>query len=120
MPPLPHPQSCNTVLGLEPGHRGATIDRVHILMDLEEYQEAVNKAREAAQSHQGDHEFMQVGRGRRWVGGSRARSGVEEQPGAAGWCLITVGKPLCGQVLAAPRGLASAPAAPRLSPRVAP
>lgn len=57
-----HPQSCESVLAAQPGHRGAMIDRVNILIDLEQWQEAVNRARDALNANQGDREFHNVRR----------------------------------------------------------
>jgi len=42
---------------------------VHCLFDLEQWQDAVNRAKAAATSNQGDREYMQVGRGSNLVGG---------------------------------------------------
>ncbi|KAI8472987.1 MAG: DnaJ-like protein [Monoraphidium minutum] len=53
-------ESCEAVLALEPGHRGASLDAVRLLLELEEWQDAVNRAKAAAAAHQGDHEFASL------------------------------------------------------------
>lgn len=52
--------SCEAVLGSDATHRGATIDRVRILFDLERFDEAVARAREALSAEQGDHELRSL------------------------------------------------------------
>jgi hypothetical protein len=56
----PNLQSCEAVLKSDGSHRGATTDRVHILFDLEQWQEAVNRAKEAFSNNQGDQAYMGV------------------------------------------------------------
>jgi tetratricopeptide (TPR) repeat protein len=53
--------SCSAVLELEPGHAGAAQQLVRSLIDMEQWQEAVNKAKELVQRHQGVGEFHEVG-----------------------------------------------------------
>lgn len=60
--------SCSAVLELEPGHSGAAQQLVRSLIDSEQYQEAVNKAKELVQRHQGVGEYHEVGdMGETWV-----------------------------------------------------
>ena len=52
--------ACEAVLDSEPGHRGALLDRVRILLDLERFDDAVARARDALGANQGDRELHNV------------------------------------------------------------
>ncbi|KAL6752449.1 DnaJ-like protein [Haematococcus lacustris] len=53
-------EAFQNVLILQPGHEEATVAVIELLMEEEQHQEAVNKAREAVQQDQGSRRFRQL------------------------------------------------------------
>jgi hypothetical protein len=80
-------------LAAEPGHRGATMDAVRLLIELEDYQPAVNRAKAAAQAHQGDREFATVRLGRGARGAGRGARGAGRGARGAGRGARGAGRP---------------------------